>query len=87
MKALLLSLLLCGGCATLSRDTARAVVVSVAAVRTTAEAIESADTIVQPACTTSLCLDEWRSKRDKALRALSEILTQLESLTKGAARE
>lgn len=74
------------GCATLSRDTARAVVSSVAAVRVTAEAIESADEVIQPACSTLKCLDDWRSKRDKALRALSEILTQLESLTKGAAQ-
>lgn len=72
------------GCATLYRDTARAAVVGVGAVRASVDALDTADAIVQPACPDAPCLAAWRAKRNAALEGLSRTLDALDKLTKGA---
>lgn len=71
-----------GGCATLSRDVAKAALVVVKGIGATAEALDTADAIVQPQCPNRQCLDDWRKKRDAAATSLKVALDSVDALTK-----
>lgn len=77
-----LPLLFLASCATLSRDVAKAALVTVKGIGATAEALDAADAIVQPACPNRQCLDDWRVKRDAAHKSLTIALDSVDALTK-----